>query len=43
MDEEMKVTKTHGRRLQLVGDSVETSGGIWRRDVHAERIGEDDE
>jgi len=43
MDEEMEATKTHGRRRQLVGDNVGTSGGRGWRSVRAERIGEEDE
>ena len=39
----MEATKTHGRQRQLVGDSVGTGGGRRRRDVRAERIGEEDE
>ncbi|QCD90404.1 hypothetical protein DEO72_LG4g1360 [Vigna unguiculata] len=42
MDKEMEATKTHGRRQQLVGDSIETGGGRGRRDVRAERIREED-
>ncbi|QCD86106.1 hypothetical protein DEO72_LG3g627 [Vigna unguiculata] len=43
MDEEMEATKTHRRRRQLVGDSVETGGGRGQRGVRAERIGKEDE
>ncbi|QCD93229.1 hypothetical protein DEO72_LG5g1301 [Vigna unguiculata] len=43
MDEEMEATKTHGRRRQLVDDSVGTGGGRGQHDVRAERIGEEDE
>jgi len=43
MDKEMEGTKIDGRQRQLVGDSVGTGGGRGRRDVRAERIGEEDE